>query len=155
MAWTRPLDKENLMRAAVLCVSSTLALASCVIVNENKPATTSRQVAEASNVRGALSGQRQVLVSFYATGSDCTSLGYPTLKVAKAPQYGEVSVEQGTALVDFGMDDVRHVCNGKSVPATVIYYTSATGFIGEDSVAFERIGVRGAYGYHAYTIHVR
>jgi hypothetical protein len=144
------------MRAAILCVSSTLALASCVVVNENKPeARTSQQVAEAPNVRGALSGQRQLLVSFYATGSDCTSLGYPTLKVAKAPQHGEVSVEQGTALADFGKGDIRTVCNGNSVPATVIYYTSVTGFIGEDSVAFERIGVRGAYGYHAYTIHVR
>jgi hypothetical protein len=144
------------MRAAILCVSSALALASCVVVNENKPeATTSQQVAEAPNVRGALSGQRQLLVSFYATGSDCTSLGYPTLKVAKAPQHGEVSVEQGTALADFGKGDIRNVCNGNSVPATVIYYTSVTGFIGEDSVAFERIGVRGAYGYHAYTIHVR
>jgi hypothetical protein len=82
-------------------------------------------------------------------------LGYPTLKVAKAPQHGEVSVEQGTALADFVKGDVRSVCNGNSVPATVIYYTSVIGFIGDDSVAFERIGVRGAYGYHAYTIHVR
>jgi hypothetical protein len=144
------------MRAAILWVSSTLVLASCVVVNENKPdATTSRQVAEVPNVRGALSGRRQILVSFYALGSDCASLGYPTLKVAKPPQHGEVSVEQGTALADFGTGDVRNVCNGKSVPATVIYYTSMSGFIGEDSVAFERIGVRGAYGYHAYTIHVR
>jgi hypothetical protein len=144
------------MRAAVLCVSSTLVLASCVVVNENKPeATTPQQVAEAPNVRGALTGQRQVLVSFYAIGSDCTSLGYPTLKVAKAPQHGGVSVEQGTALADFGKSDARNVCNGKSVPATVIYYTSVTGFIGEDSAEFERIGVRGAYGYHTYTIHVR
>ena len=144
------------MKAAFLCVSSTLALASCVVVNENKPeGTTARQVTEAPMVRGALSGQRQLLVSFYATASDCTSLGYPTLKVAQAPRHGEVSVEQGTALADFGKEDVRSVCNGKSVPATVIYYTSVDGFIGEDSVAFERIGVRGAYGYHVYTIKVR
>ena len=144
------------MRATALCVSSTLALASCVVVNENKSeATTPRPAAAAPNVRGALSGQRQLLVSFYAIASDCTSLGYPTLKVAKAPQHGEVSVEQGTALADFEKSDARNACNGKSVAATVIYYTSVTGFIGEDSVAFERIGVRGAYGYHAYTIHVR
>jgi hypothetical protein len=148
--------EENVMKTAVLCMSSMLALTSCVVVNESKPeATNSQRVAEAPNVRGALSGQRQLLASFYATGSDCTSLGYPTLKVAKAPQHGGVSVEQGTALAEFGKGDVRNVCNGKSVPATVIYYTSVTGFIGDDSVAFERIGVRGAYGYHAYTIHVR
>ena len=144
------------MRAAVFGVSSILALTSCVVVTDNVPAVKeSQQVAEAPIARGALSGQRQVLVSFYAVGSDCTSLGYPTLKVVKAPQHGEVSVEQGTALADFGKGDARSVCNGKSVPATVIYYASVAGFIGEDSVEFERIGVRGAYGYHAYTIHVR
>jgi hypothetical protein len=63
-------------------------------------------------------------------------LGYPTIKVAKAPHHGEVSVEEGTALADFGKDDARNVCNGKSVPATVIYYTSEPGFIGTDSVEF-------------------
>jgi hypothetical protein len=63
------------MRAAVLDVASALALASCVVVNTNKPeATTARQATDAPIVRGALSGQRQILVSFYATASDCTSL---------------------------------------------------------------------------------
>ena len=38
---------------------------------------------------------------------------------------------------------------------TVIYYTSELGFVGADPVEFERIGVRGAYGYHIYTINVR
>jgi hypothetical protein len=144
------------MRAAILCVSSALLIASCVVVNENKPQeTASPQKAGAPNVRGALAGQRQLLVSFYAIGPDCASLGYPTLKVAKAPQHGEVSVEQGIALADFGESDARHVCNASSVPATVIYYTSVPGYIGEDAVELERIGVRGAYGYHTYTIHVR
>jgi hypothetical protein len=144
------------MKTAFVCVGTSLALASCVVINEQKPdMTTARQATEAPQVRGALGGQRQLIVSFYATAPDCTSLGYPTLKVAKPPQHGQVSVEQGTALANFGKDDARSVCNGKSVPATVIYYTSEPGFIGADSVAFERIGVAGAYGYHVYTINVR
>jgi hypothetical protein len=144
------------MRETVLAVASTLALASCVVINTNSPsAITAPQSTGTPELRGALSGQRQLLVSFYATGSDCTSLGYPTLKVAKAPKHGEVSVEQGIALADFGKDDARSVCNGQTVPATVIYYTSEPGFVGADSVEFERIGVRGAYGYHIYTINVR
>jgi hypothetical protein len=149
-------NEDNMTKAAVLCLLSTLTLASCIVVNENRPeATTSSKIVQEPNVRGALSGQRQFLVSFYATGSDCASLGYPSLKVAKAPKHGEVSVEQGTAVANFGNDDVRKGCNGQRVAATVIYYTSVSGFVGADSVAFERIGVRGAYGYHAYTIHVR
>ncbi len=94
-------------------------------------------------------------MSFYALGSDCTSLGYPTLKLVKAPQHGKVSIEHGSALAGVGADDARTVCNGQTVPATVIYYTADAGFVGEDAAAFERIGVRGAYGYHAYTINVR
>jgi hypothetical protein len=144
------------MRASLLAVAFTLALASCIVINTSNPgATTAPQATGKPIIRGALSGQRQILASFYATASDCTSLGYPTLKVATAPKHGQVSVEQGTALADFEKDDARNVCNGKSVPATVIYYTSEPGFIGTDSVEFERIGVRGAYGYHVYIIKVR
>jgi hypothetical protein len=139
-----------------VAIASTLALASCIVINTNNPgAITATQATGTPIVRGALSGERQILVSFYATASDCTSLGYPTIKVAKAPKHGEVFVEQGAALADFGKDDARDICNGRSVPATVIYYTSEPGFIGTDSVEFERIGVRGAYGYHIYTINVR
>ena len=146
----------RLMRAGLLAVAATLALASCVVINTTNPgATTPPPAAEKPIIRGALSGQRQILASFYATALDCTSLGYPTLKVAKAPKHGEVSVEQGTAVADFEKNDARNVCNGKSVPATVIYYTSEPGFIGTDSAEFERIGVRGAYGYHIYIIKVR
>ena len=144
------------MKATIWILSSALLAASCVVVNENKPQeTASPEKAGAPNVRGALSGQRQLLVSVYAIGPDCASLGYPTMKLAKAPQHGEVSVEKGMALAEFGESDARHVCNGSSVPATVIYYTSVQGYIGEDLVEFERIGVRGAYGYHTYAIHVR
>jgi hypothetical protein len=144
------------MRAGLLAVACTLALASCIVINTNNPgATAARQATGKPIIRGALSSQRQIVASFYATASDFTSLGYPTLEVAKAPKYGEVSVEQGTALADFEKDDARDVCNWKSVPATVIYYTSEPGFIGTDSVEFERIGVRGAYGYHSYMIKVR
>jgi hypothetical protein len=144
------------MKTGLLAVASTLTLASCIVINSNNPAaTTARQPTETPMIRGALSGQRQILDSFYATAPDCTSLGYPTLKVAKAPTHGEVSVEQGTALASFGKDDARNICNGRSVPATVIYYTSEPGFIGTDSAEFERIGVRGAYGYHIFSINVR
>ena len=144
------------MKAVFACVGAGLALASCVVINDRSTdAARMQQAKEAPQVRGALSGRRQLIASFYATAPDCTSLGYPTLIVARPPQHGHASVEQGTALAGFGKDDARNVCNGRSVPATLIYYTSEPGFIGADSVAFERIGVAGAYGYHDYTINVR
>lgn len=143
------------MRAALAHMGISLMLASCVTINDRTVKEEGTQAEQTRQVRGAVSGQKQVIVSFYATAPDCTSLGYPTLKLAKPPQHGQVSIEKGAAFATFGKDDPRSVCNGKEVPATVIYYTSNPGFIGTDSVDFERIGVAGAYGYHAYTINVR
>lgn len=143
------------MRAALAYIFVALMLASCVTINERTAKPGGAKAGQTYQVRGAVSGQKQLIVSFYATASNCTSLGYPTLKLVKPPQHGQVSIEKGTEFATFGKDDPRSVCNGKEVPATVIYYTSEPGFIGADSVAFERIGVAGAYGYHAYTINVR
>jgi hypothetical protein len=142
------------MRAALLGII-VLLLAACVTINDRTAEPGGAKAEQTHQVRGAISGQKQLIVSFYATAPDCTSLGYPTLKLAIPPQHGQVSIEKGTAFAAFGKDDPRSGCNGKEVPATVIYYTSEPGFIGADSAAFERIGVAGAYGYHAYTINVR
>jgi hypothetical protein len=149
------------MRAAAACAGISLLLASCVIinnrtVNERTPEPRGEQQAGRTNsIRGAVSGRKQLIETFLAAKPDCTSPGYPTLKVAKAPQHGQVSVEQGTGVAAFPKENPRSACNGQEFPATVVYYTSEPGFTGTDSVDFERIGVAGAYGYHAYTINVR
>ena len=155
------------MKSVCMCMCMWMGLgvglAGCVVVNDQHGTlpNTTRAASPAPNapaaplIRGAVSGQRQLLISFYANAPDCTTLGYPTLKVAKAPAHGQVSIEQGTAIAGFGIDDLRSPCNGRTVPATVIYYTSETGFVGDDSVAFDRIGVAGVYAYHEYVIKVR
>jgi hypothetical protein len=143
------------MRAALVYIGIPLMLASCITINERAPEPVGAEAGQTNQVLGAVSGQKQLMLSFNATAPDCTSLGYPTLKLAKPPLHGQVSIEKGTVFAIFGKDDPRSVCNGKEVPATVLYYTSEPGFTGADSVAFERIGVAGAYGYHAYTINVR
>ena len=131
------------------CIAACLALAACATPQAETPP------ANAPMVRGALSGVRQQLNSFYNVNPDCTTGGYPTLKLAKAPQHGQVSVEQGMAFADYPKDNIRSACNGRSVPATLIYYMSEPGYVGADSVAFDRIGVSGGYGYHDYMINVR
>ena len=75
--------------------------------------------------------------------------------MARAPQHGTIEVVQGTAYADFAKTSIEAACNGNKVPATLIFYTSEPGFIGFDSVAFDRIGVLGAYGYHEFKINVR
>lgn len=141
----------------VVCVAAGLGLASCVI---NQPPTPPNQpqsppTEAGPKVRGALSGAKQQIAEFYFVNPDCTSGGYPTLKVAKQPQHGQISIEQGTAYAEFTRDKAFAACNGKKVPATLVYYTSEPGFVGSDEVALDRIGVLGAYGYHDYTINVR
>jgi len=133
-------------------MAACFALASCV-----QPQQAQQHAANepAQQVRGASSGVRQQIAEFYYVNSDCTSGGYPLLKVAKPPQHGQISVEQGTAYADYTKDSTHAACNGKKVPATLIFYTSEPGFVGSDSAAFDRIGVLGAYGYHDYTINVR
>jgi len=132
------------------CIAASFAMSSCAQPPQSKPVSEPNQ-----QVRGEVSGVKQQIAEFYFVNSDCTSGGYPVLKVAKLPQHGQVSVEQGTAYADFKKDDSRAACNGKKMPATLIFYTSEPGFIGSDTVAFDRIGVLGAYGYHEYTINVR
>ena len=143
------------MRFATAALAALCTLAACVTVNDQRVQSDAGKGWDQPQIRGALSGQRQLIATFYALGFDCTSLGYPTLKVAKAPQHGQVSVEQGTAVAEFGASDPRKACNGMSVPSTVVYYASEPGFTGADVAAFDRIGVAGAYGYHVYTINVR
>jgi hypothetical protein len=144
------------MKIVFICIAACLTLAACVTISEQKSSPSeARQATDAPQARGALSGQRQLIFTIYASAPDCASLGYPTMKIAKPPQHGQVSVEQGTALASFGRGDARSACNGKNVPATAIYYTSEPGFVGADSVAFDRIGVAGAFGYHAFIINVR
>ena len=143
-----------------LCAVACLSLASCVQSGSQYQAPPQMQFQPQPEVkqpieRGALSGTRQQIAEFYFVNPDCSTNGTPTLKMAKAPQHGTIEVVQGTAFADFAKTSTEGACNGKKVPATLIFYTSEPGFIGADSVAFERIGVAGAYGYHDYTINVR
>jgi hypothetical protein len=136
-------------------VAATLLLTSCVVVNTDKAAVKQAAASEVKEVRGALTGKRQMIAGFYNVNSACASGGYPTLKVLKGPEHGQVSVEQGVGYPNFGKDDPRSACAAKSFPGTELFYTSENGFTGSDSVTFERIGVSGGYARYEYTINVR
>jgi|GEM_PF-2635477 len=144
------------MRKLFTSLALCLFISACVSKSDVTLKVEQAKMAEQGpTIRGALSGQRQQIFSVYNNANDCSTTGYPTMKVAKPPQHGQVSVEQGSAIAAYPKTDIRNICNGKSVPATVIYYTSEPGFIGTDSVAFDRIGTTGSYGYHEFQIMVR
>lgn len=144
------------MRKLVTTLTVCLSVSACVSTTDFGMKVQPVQMTEQSpSIRGALSGQRQEIFVVYNNANDCSTTGYPTMKVAKPPQHGQVSVEQGSAIAAYPKTDMRNICNGKTVPATVIYYTSEPGFVGTDSVAFDRIGTKGGYGYHEFSIMVR
>ncbi len=140
---------------SIVCVAAGLMLASCVVVTDKTPAAPPQPTDAAPQIRGAESGKRQLFASFAAVNPDCTTMGYPILKVVKPPDHGQIWIEQGTVFPNYDKDNVRSVCNGKAAPATVVYYQSDADFTGSDTVAFDRIGVAGAFGHHAYIINVR
>ena len=141
---------HRLLSAA--CIAAGFALTSCAQTGQQPPKTAGENTPQ---VRGAVSGVKQQIAQFSFVNPDCVTGGYPTLKIAKQPQHGQISIEQGAAYPEFAKDDVRYSCNSKKVPSTLIFYTSEPGYTGSDTVAFDRIGVLGAYGYHEYTINVR
>ncbi len=132
------------------CIAASVSLAACAQTPQSKSVTETTQ-----QFRGALSGAKQQIAQFTFVNPDCVTGGYPTLKVAKPPQHGQITIEEGTAYPEFAKDNVRSACNSKKVPSTLVFYTSEPGYVGSDSVALDRIGVLGAYGYHEYTINVR
>lgn len=109
------------MKTTLACVAASLTLSSCIVVNnQQSDDTTTRRTPEAPQIRGALSGQPVLLATFYITAADCTSIGFPTLKVAKPPKHGQASVEHATAIANFPATDVRNVCNGRSAGAAKV-----------------------------------
>lgn len=144
------------MKTYLVCFICCLTLAACVTKEEvTLKFETNKTPAPAPLIRGALSGQRQEIFAVYNNSYDCATLGYPTMKVAIPPSHGQVAVEKGTVVAAYPQSDPRRACNGKPVPATLIYYISEPNFVGTDSVAFDRIGVQGGYGYYVFSINVR
>lgn len=142
------------VRGRVLSLTALMAVASCAQPN-NAPPPKPEPGVMAPGVRGAISGERRQILEFYFVNPDCSSSGTPVIKVAKPPQHGKVEIVEGTAFADFAKTSNFAACNAKKVTATLVFYTSEPGYLGDDEIALDRIGVLGAYGYHTYTIKVR
>jgi hypothetical protein len=103
----------------------------------------------------AVSGAKQRLGSFMYLNPDCTaSLGLPTVSIVAAPAHGRLTSEPGEGYSNFAKDSDRYSCNTKSVPATVVYYTSDPDYQGYDIARVQVVYPQGSSREENYYIAV-
>ena len=110
---------------------------------------------QSNQVRGAESGKKQRFNQYVFIHPDCSAPELPTVKIAKPPSHGQVSVEPEEVYPNFPKDNVRSACNSQKVKAMVAYYTSEAGFTGIDNFSLETIFPAGGFTHQDYTMNVR
>ena len=108
-----------------------------------------------SREKGAMSGREGQIDFWYAVNPDCTSEGYPDVLVLARPMHGALRVARGENFPQFAANNVRHVCNTRKVPVTLLYYQSAQGFTGADTAVVEILFPSGNVRIVTYSINVR
>jgi len=88
-------------------------------------------------------GSKTKLNFYVALNADCSSIGDSTIRIVDPPSHGSVAVEQGTDYPEFASNNQRFECNKHEAPGTIVYYTSAPGYVGSDSVKIESISANG------------
>ena len=100
-------------------------------------------------------GHTLKVASLSAIDQACHSLGPFTIGLIDAPHDGRVEVVQGTGFPNFFTWNTRSSCNTRKLPATIVSYTPAPGYVGEDDFAVEIVGPQGHVGRARYRITVR
>ena len=83
--------------------------------------------------KGTVSGREGQITFWVSLNPDCTSQGYPDVRVLTPPSHGTLRVARGETYPQYSKDNVRQVCDTQKVPATLIYYQSTLGFTGIDT----------------------
>ena len=121
----------------VTCTSFLLVVFGCATSGPSQPTSTMAPTATLS--KSAVSGTLQQLDYFVSVNPDCTSAGYPTVRVVTAPGHGTLTFEQGTVYPNFAKDNQRYECNKQRLPAMLVSYQSSPGYAGPDTATVEAI----------------
>ena len=105
--------------------------------------------------RVAASGLTLKIASMSAIDQGCQSLGPMTGGLVETPRNGRVGVQQGRNFPKFSTLNTRSRCNTGKLLATLVLYSPAAGFIGEDDFAIEVVGPLGQVGRARYHVSVR
>ncbi len=90
-----------------------------------------------------------------AINPDCSSLGYPTVRVQSPPQNGAVRIFKGAAFAYFPPYNPRSACNRRRAPAILMEYRPAPGYVGSDSFGLDIIVPSGTEQTETYNITVK
>ena len=91
-----------------------------------------------------LAGTRLEADHVTSINPDCTIAGHVTVRVTQEPVHGTIQVIDGEMFPSYPSNNPRSACNTRKVPATVIDYTPASGFVGSDFFVYEIFGPDGS-----------
>src|SRR5262245_39569955 len=86
-----------------------------------------------------VSGRKTKIDNYFSIQSDCSSNGYPEVRVLTRPKHGEATTEQSTKAAVYPASNPRSKCNGRQLPTTALFYTSASTYVGKDQFEVEVI----------------
>src|SRR3954465_1051966 len=75
--------------------------------------------------------------AMHNVNADCSGGPIPQVRFRTEPAHGTVRVEEFSHIVNRVPKDARAYCNGKQVGALGLFYKSAEGFTGEETIAVE------------------
>ena len=90
-----------------------------------------------------------------STNPDCTSVGFPTVRVIEQPRHGKIAIENGTGFSNFPQDNPRAECNKRRSDGVIVAYQPEDGYTGQDLVNFKVIFASGSLSKRHYTVDVR
>lgn len=103
----------------------------------------------------AAGGDRSKIERIYSINPDCTSQGYPEIRVTTPPKNGQITVEHQADYPSFSKDNIRYACNLIQAPMTVLYFTPNAEFAGSDAATVVAIFVSGAMRTYQFTLDVQ
>jgi hypothetical protein len=86
-----------------------------------------------------VAGARYQLSFYTDLHADCTSKGYPIVRVLAAPAHGSLTTEETTDYPFYTRDNQRYDCNLRKVPGTRLFYQAEPNFAGADTGVVEVI----------------
>ena len=86
---------------------------------------------------------------------DCSSRGQTVLRLTALPSHGKVEFRYGEDYPYYEKDNVRVICNKKSVEGTMVWYNPDAGYAGADSLSISVLFPSGDSRDMTYSITVR
>lgn len=84
-------------------------------------------------------GQAAKIDWFYSLNLDCTELPGVSGRLVTRPAHGTVAIEHKQGYPNFAPDNPHSHCNEQLVPAWVVTYTPAAGFVGQDGFSYDEV----------------